>query len=119
MEKEVAQAVEVLRKAMVDADHSTLERLTAAELSYGHASGVVEDKASFIASIISAKNDYQSIELSDETVKAGGDIAIARHQFKAEVLIEGNPATAHLSVMQIWQKHPGGWKLLARQAFKV
>ena len=40
-EKAVEAAVEKLRKAMIAADKSGLEKLAAAELSYGHSNGLV------------------------------------------------------------------------------
>ena len=38
-EAAVAQAVEAIRKALLDKDKSRLEELTAAQLSYGHSDG--------------------------------------------------------------------------------
>ena len=47
-EAAVAQAAERLRAAMLAADRGQLDALTAPQLSYGHSSGTVEDKARFI-----------------------------------------------------------------------
>jgi hypothetical protein len=44
----VANAVKILRKAMVEADKIILENIAVTELSYGHSSGKIEDKAAFI-----------------------------------------------------------------------
>jgi ketosteroid isomerase-like protein len=118
-EKEVAAAVESLRKAMVDADKSVLQSLTAEELSYGHSSGTMEDKAAFVEVIASGKNDYKSLELSGQTVKLAGNTAIVRHKFVAEMVNNGTPSTINIGVLQIWQKQKGQWRLLARQAFKL
>ena len=41
----VSAAMEALRKAMIAADRSALEKLAAAELSYGHSGGRLENKA--------------------------------------------------------------------------
>ena len=43
-ENAVAAAVEQLRQAMIDADQSKLESLVSDQLSYGHSSGVIDDK---------------------------------------------------------------------------
>lgn len=115
----ITDAVENLRVAMIGADRSKLEELTLDELSYGHANGVLEDKGKFIDSIVSGRNDYQSIELSDQTVADVGNIAIVRHRFRAEVIINSTTAHSDISVMQIWERRQGTWKLLARQAYKV
>ena len=46
-ETAVNQAVEAMRKAMVEADKAKLEELVADQLSYGHSAGVVENKEQF------------------------------------------------------------------------
>jgi ketosteroid isomerase-like protein len=118
-EKEVAAAVESLRKAMVDADKTALENLTAKELSYGHSGGKVEDKATFVEVITSGKSDFVSIELTGQTIALVGDNAIVRHTLSASTNDGGKPATVKLSVLLVWQKQNKHWVLIARQAVKV
>jgi ketosteroid isomerase-like protein len=118
-ETKVAQAVESLRKAMVDADATTLASLTSDVLSYGHSSGTLEDKTAYINAITSKKNDFKSIEQSNQTIKMKGGIAIVRHTFKAELLVNGTPVSPNIGVLQVWQKEKGKWKLIARQAYKI
>ena len=115
----VEQVVEKLHQAMINADKSALENVVADELSYGHASGVVEDKTAFVDAITSGRNDYATIDTTEQTINMSGDVAIVRHHFKAEILIEGKKAQANLSVMQIWQRQTNNWKLLARHAFRL
>ena len=117
-EKEVAVSAEALRKAMIDADKSALENLIADDVSYGHSGGKVDDKTSFLESVLTAKNDYKTITISDQTIKmAGKDLAIVRSKFNAEILTDGQIHKPDLSVLQVWQKQKGSWKLLARQGF--
>ncbi|MFA5816450.1 MAG: hypothetical protein WC865_12600, partial [Bacteroidales bacterium] len=54
-EKDVAAAVDIFRKGIVDADKDQLGIITADELVYGHSSGKVQNKAEFIAEIISGQ----------------------------------------------------------------
>lgn len=115
----VSKAVESLRVAMVDANAEMLGSLTSDFLSYGHSSGTIEDKATYILSITNKKNDFKSIEQTNQTIKVKGNIAIVRHTFKAEVLINGTPASPNIGVLQVWQKEKGKWKLVARQAYKI
>lgn len=67
-ESKVAAATEAFRKAMVDADKTALENLTAATLSYGHSSGKVENKTDFIANLIKGPLDFVTIEFLDQTI---------------------------------------------------
>lgn len=118
-EKEVATAVEALRKAMVDADKTALENLTAKELSYGHSNGNIEDKTTFVDVITSGKSDYVSIDLTNQTIVLAGDNAIVRHLLSAVTKDGGKPGALKLSVLLVWQKQAKNWVLIARQAVKI
>ena len=118
-EKKVEEAVETMRKAMVDANASVLESIAAEDLTYGHSSGTIEDKKTFVESIVSGKSDFVSIELSNQTVKVVGNTALVRHILFAETNNGGQAGTVKLSILLVWQKQKGKWKLLARQAVKV
>jgi ketosteroid isomerase-like protein len=118
-EAAVRKAVDDLTKAMMAADKAKLEALTAEGLSYGHSAGKVETKAEFIGVIADKKTIYKSITLSDPTVSVVGNNAIARHTFAAEVEAGGQASSPKIGVLQVWVKDGGGWKLLARQAFRT
>lgn len=118
-ETAVTNAVEQLRKAMVDADSATLDKLASAKLSYGHSGGHIDDKAEFIQKIVSGKSDFVKLELPEQTVSISKNTAIVRHKFNATTNDNGKPGEVHLSVLQVWQKQHGHWVLLARQAVKI
>lgn len=118
-EKAVTQAVEALRKALIDPTAPTLDQLAADELSYGHSSGAVQDKAAFIEALTSGKSDFVTIDLTEQTVKVVGNTAIVRHHFSATTNDGGKPGAVKLSILLIWQKQKGQWRLLARQAVKL
>lgn len=114
----VAQAVERLRKAMIDPDKATFEALAANELSYGHSGGKIEDKAAFMDSFLSGKSDFVSIDLTEQTITVVGNTAIVRHLLTAESNDGGVAGHVKIGVMLVWVKEKGDWKLLARQAVK-
>lgn len=116
----VADAVAALTKAMLAADRVKLEALTADQLSYGHSSGKVEDKATFVDVVAPKKTVYKSIELSKQTIVVAGNDAIVRHAWESESGTgDGKWNVSKIGVLQLWQKQPGGWRLVARQDFKV
>lgn len=117
-EKEIADRVESLRKAMVSADIPQLKKLTAEELSYGHSSGLVENKAAFVDQFVTGKSVFTSIDLSDQTIQIAGKVAIVRHHLVAETNNNKVAGKADILILLIWQKQKGEWKLLARQAVK-
>ena len=118
-EAAVAQAVEALRKAILEQEKTTLEALTAEQLSYGHSGGRVETKAQFIEGVMNRKSLLKSLTLSDHTIAIVGDDAIARHTWASESETDGKLTSTKIGVLQVWQKQGGTWKLLARQAFRT
>lgn len=117
-EELLSNKVEQLRQAMIDGDGKALRALSAPQLSYGHSSGIMEDQTAFIEKIASGKSDFVTMELADQTISIAGDVALVRHNLKADIKDGGVPNTIHLGVLLVWQKQAGDWKLLARQAFK-
>ena len=116
-ESAVTAAVEALRKAMIAADKSTLEKLTTAELSYGHSSGRLENKAEFIEALTSGKSGFSAIDLSEQTVNVVDKVALVRHLFVGTRRKEGDKMK--LSILTVWMQQQDQWKLLARQAAKL
>ncbi len=117
-ENKIADLVEALRKAMLSPAKSVLESFAADKLSYGHSTGLIEDKAAFVDDLISGKTGFTSLDLSDQTINIAGDVAIVRNRFIAE-LKDAAKTKIDLIVLMIWQKQNGQWKLLARQAAKI
>lgn len=118
-EQAVTNAVEQLRQAMINADKATLEKLTDEKLSYGHSSGKIEDKHSFISNIVNGNSDFVTIDLLEQTISISGKTAIVRHILKAKTNDGGKPGEVQLRILLVWQKQKAGWKLLARQAVKI
>lgn len=118
-EKNVLAAVEKMRLAMISGERKALENIAANDLSYGHSSGKLEDKATFVETIASGKSDFVEITLSNQTVKVTGNTALVRHQLDAKTNDGGKPGEVHLGILLVWQKQGKTWKLLGRQAYKL
>jgi hypothetical protein len=114
-----AAAVEEAVDALLAGDGPALEALTLDGLSYGHSSGLVQDKAAFIEPLATKRASFPSITLSDRSVSIVGDDAIARHVFTGESTANGKTSPVHIGVMQVWRRDGGRWRLMARQAFKI
>lgn len=120
-EKEVDEAVQKLRTAMLAEDAAALKILTSANLSYGHSAGKIENQEEFVAVFESKSSDYKTWNVSDQTIEFHGkDLAIVRQNVKAEIVALSNGTTNSLDIglMMIWVKEKGEWKLLARQSFR-
>lgn len=115
----VTRAVEKLRKALIDPDRATLESLVAADLSYGHSAGLIEDKPAFIEALVSGASDFKTIDLTDQTITIVDNTAMVRHKLSADINNKGVAGQVKLAVLLVWVKQKGDWKLLARQAVKL
>ena len=71
-EDAVAKSVEAFRAAQVAADAKAFDALCAAELSYSHSDGRVEDKAAFIANATNRKIEILSLTYQDPKIRVVG-----------------------------------------------
>ena len=118
-ESAVIESVEVLRKAIFDADKAKLDQVASPQISYGHSDGRVETKEQFINGVMTRKQTVKSLAFPELKVSVVGDAAIARHIYLAESELEGKQTTTKIGALQVWQKQNGSWKLLARQGFRL
>ncbi|OXA79635.1 protein of unknown function [Flavobacterium aquidurense] len=118
-ETAVNNQVEILRKAMIDADGGKLKSLTSEKLTYVHSSGVVQNQAEFVDGIVSGKSDFVTIEFQDQTITIQNDVAIVRHVLAAHTKDGGVDKDIKIGIMLVWQKQKNNWILIARQAYKL
>jgi ketosteroid isomerase-like protein len=116
-EAAVSAAVEALRKAMVAGDKAALDKIAAAELSYGHSSGRHENKAEFIATLVGSNSGFSDIKTEGETVRIVGSTALVRHIFHGTRKKDGDKVK--LYTLLVWMQQGDQWKLLARHAAKL
>jgi hypothetical protein len=118
-EASLKDAVDQLRKAILTADKAKLGALTAAELSYGHSSAVVQDKATFIDGVVNRKATVKSLDFPDLKMGINGDTGWTRHRFVSDSEEDGKATHTDIGVLGVWQKQGGDWKLFARQGYKL
>ena len=118
-EAAVKENVEVLRKALLEADKAKLEQVASAQISYGHSDGRVETKEQFVNGVMTRKQRVKSLEFPELKVAVVGNAASARHIYLAESELEGKATTTRIGALQVWQKQDGAWKRLARQGFRL
>lgn len=118
-EKQVAEAVEKLRVAMITPDKASLEKITSPFLSYGHSSGLVENQQQFMDKLLSGGSDFVTIELSDQTIVMSKNVAIVRHKMSATTNDNNKPGQVKIAIMLVWERAGKDWKLIGRQALKI
>ena len=118
-EAAVSQSVETLRKALLEADRGKLEQVASAQISYGHSDGRVQNKEEFIHGVMTRKQTVKSLDFPDLKVAVVGNAAVVRHIYLSQSELDGKATTTRIGALQVWQKQDGGWKLLARQGFRL
>ena len=117
---EIAEVVTAFNKAMINRDEVALEKLCSDQLSYGHSSGLIQNKAEFIEDIMNGPFRFITISTPGQTIALDGDTAVVRHILTADATRDGEPVAIKIGNVQVYKKESGGpWRLLVRQAYKL
>jgi ketosteroid isomerase-like protein len=101
-------------------DSLTLEDLFAKKATYGHSHGNLQTREQAIAGISKNTSTYTDTAVSNIQVIINDDVAIVRHLFKAkEIKKDGKVTPLNFTMMLVWVKEKGKWKLMGRQAVSV
>ena len=118
-EAALAQSIEALRLGILQQDKAKLDQVAASQISYGHSDGRSETKEQFINAVMSRKQTVKSLEFPELKLAVVGNSAIVRHIYLAQSELDGKTTNTKIGALQVWQKQDGGWKLLARQGFRL
>ena len=115
----VAAAAEKLRQLMVNPDRAGIEALVAEDVDYGHSNGRVHAREALIEDLSNGNTVFRTMDVTDQTIKTGDNVAIVRHVMRAKTFNRGVDGEVHLSILQAWHLRNGTWKMIARQAVKL
>lgn len=116
---EIESSIDRLNKATISQDKETLQKLTEDQLTFGHSTGLIEDKSSYVKDILAGSTKFFQIEIAEQTVNLVGDLAIVRNMSSIRGTKDGAPMDVKIGVLMIWKKEGVDWKLLARQGYKL
>jgi hypothetical protein len=118
-EKAVAEGVKLLNKGLITRDKKLLENIAAPELSYGHSTGDIQNKAEFVDAVMRGAPIYRDIIVTNQTIKIAGDNAIVRHMQVTKLTKSGVKSEIHIGNLLVWHKYNGQWKLIVKQGYKL
>jgi hypothetical protein len=113
--EEIRQCERQRRDAMLRGAVPELEKLLSDDLIYGHSSGEVDDKQSYLAKIASGSNVYEKLELDVATVIPMADAALATGFMIAMVRLPERLVAVDSRFMTVWSKGDGIWRLVGHQ----
>jgi ketosteroid isomerase-like protein len=101
-------------------DSLTLEDLFAKQATYGHSHGNLQTREEAIKGISKNKSTYTDTSVTILKVIVEKNTAIVRHLFKAkENKADGSVTPLNFTMMLVWVKEKGKWRLMGRQAVSV
>lgn len=118
-EKQIIERTQLLSQTIFGTkDSMTLENLFAKKASYGHSHGNLQTREEAIKSISKNRSVYKDTSVKNITVLfATKKTAIVRYLFDAnENKMDGTVTPLRFSMMLVWIKEKGKWKLFGRQA---
>ena len=101
-------------------DSVTLEDLFAKQLTYGHSHGNLQTTEEAIKGITKNKSNYTDTSVTILKVIVENNTAIVRHLFKGnEHKADGTVTPLNFTMMLVWVKEKGKWRLMGRQAVSI
>jgi ketosteroid isomerase-like protein len=115
-EKEVRQAIEKYRTALLKRDTAALEKIWADDYIFVNASGEVLTKAQRLANAKSGATTLDSInEEENITVRVYQNSAVATSRVTIKGQYAGQPTSGQYRSTHIWVKGTAGWQLVSNQ----
>jgi len=120
-EKEVVARTYLLSHTVFGTkDSLTLEDLFAKQATYGHSHGNLQTREEAIKGISKNKSSYTDTSVTILKVIIENNTAIVRHLFKGnEHKADGTVSPLNFTMMLVWVKENGKWRLMGRQAVSV
>ena len=115
---QVELAIENFRRGMVNRDIAVIEKYSSPNLSFGHSNGAIQTQKEFMAAVESGAEIFKRVDITNRSLKVNGNIAVERHHFSADIIINHKTQSFELEILEIWER-TDRWRLIARQAFKV
>jgi hypothetical protein len=116
----VVKATELERfQAAEKIDLDRLGKLLADDLTYTHATGIVQTKAQFLDDLKTGKLQYKKIEPGELQVRVYGTSAVINGTAKLAVVSTGEDKKITLRFTDVWVYRSGRWQLVAWQSTKL
>ena len=119
-EQEVRQTIEKHRKALLQKDAATLERIWADDYTFTNGAGEIHSKADRLANLKSGATSLDSIsEEEDMKVRVYGNVAVATSRVTIKGQYSGKQTSGQYRSIHVWVKGAAGWQLVANQLTPV
>jgi ketosteroid isomerase-like protein len=120
VEDDIRAADQRWAEAAKSGDAAQLTRLLADGLIYTHATGIIDDKKSYIEKVASKRQKYDGIIHSNVRIHVfGGHTAVLTARMRMHGTNTAGPFDDQVLMTHVWVKLNGAWQLVAHQTTKV
>ena len=114
------RATEVRRvTALLRGDVETLRQIYADDYTLVTPTGGMRTKADQLQELQSGGLKYEKIEISEQTIREYGDVAIVLSRDKSAIVRNGKPVGGDLRFTRVYKQFGRSWKLIASHASAV
>lgn len=105
------------RKAATrNADIDVLASLIDDEVIYGHSTGVVDSKVSYLEGLSSGRVRYRTLETTVDRSVEYSDTVVLHGTMNATIEIEEHARQIDVIYMSVWRLRADGWRMVAFQS---
>ncbi|MBP0017845.1 MAG: nuclear transport factor 2 family protein [Cyanobacteria bacterium SBLK] len=120
IEKQIIEAEERLRLAMLASDVKVLDELIAPELIFTNHLGNVLSKQDDLTAHKSGLLSIEELKQSEQKIQIVGDIAIASVRMKITGTYGGSPANGDFRFTRVWSLNSSGaWQIIAGHSCSI
>lgn len=123
MDDVTSQIIEIETRrcaAMLANDAQALEAILDEDLIFSHATGLIDDKAAYLAKMATGSIDYLSIRWDEQTVLSPAPgAAVLSGRMVSQVRVEGTEKQLINRVLMVWRGAGTDWRLMAFQSTPI
>jgi len=118
IEQELRQMNDDWVKALVRADHDTLDRIMADDFFFAYPMEG-DDKAQFIGDVVSGEVKVEHPTRENVAVRIWGETAVLTGKDSARWSYKGRDFSGHYKIVHIYSRRNGRWQLVSVQACPI
>jgi ketosteroid isomerase-like protein len=116
-DKDVLAAMELWRQAMLKKDVAAFDKVFHPDLTYGHSSGLIENKTQAIDHVVKSTTVYKEVTFADTKVSVTGNTALVTGKVQyLKQPKDQKEIVQELVTLSVFVKNTKGWQMRARQA---
>lgn len=98
------------------ADVDALSPLLDDAVIYGHSTGVVDTKATYLEGLSSGRVRYRTLDTTIDRSVDLGDSVVMHGAMTATLEVEGQTRAIDVIYMSVWHRDSSGWRMVAFQS---